>query len=197
MIRLTPKSPSKGLKKTPLKRKPFKRKSPKHISTLQGADPNGNKTWIQTALLVDKIFSKQNSPKRKAPKLDPLDILFSEYIRKRAIKRCGGCERCLTPKFDMAKDDGTIFPAWQHLQNSHFFGRTDKATRFDEDNCAGLCGACHMYLEHHPHEHDAWFRRYLGDDKFELLLARNRQMGKPDKKMLTIYYQQQIKLLDN
>jgi hypothetical protein len=32
MIRLTPKSPSKGLKKTPLKRKPFKRKPPTKIT---------------------------------------------------------------------------------------------------------------------------------------------------------------------
>jgi hypothetical protein len=141
-------------------------------------------------------FLTKTPPKKRKTPLDPLDVLFSEFIRKRAIKRCGGCERCLTPKFDIVKDNGNVFPAWQFLQNSHFFGRTDKSTRFDEDNCAGLCGACHMYLEHHPHEHDAWFRQYLGDEKFELLLSRNRQREKPDKKILTIYYQSKIKELD-
>jgi hypothetical protein len=174
MIRTTPKEPSKGLKRTPLKRKPFKRKPPKKMA-----------------------FLTKTPPKRKTPKLDPLDILFSEFIRKRAIKRCGGCERCLTPKFDIVKDDGTIFPAWKFLQNSHFFGRTDKSTRFDEDDCAGLCGACHMYLEHHPHYHDEWFKQHLGEQVFELLLGRNRVMGKPDKKALTLYYQTKIKELQN
>ena len=73
-----------------------------------------------------------------------LDSLFSEYIRKRAISKVGGCERCLTPKFDIQKDNGDIFPAWKQLQCSHFIGRSKKSTRLDEDNCIGICGACHF-----------------------------------------------------
>jgi hypothetical protein len=129
-------------------------------------------------------FLTKTPPKRRYLKLDPLDILFSEFIRKRAIERVGGCERCLTPH------------KWQDLQCSHFFGRTDKSTRWDEENCIGACGGCHMYLEHHPHYHDEWFKQHLGEQAFELLLSRNRVMGKPDKKALTLYYQTKIKELD-
>lgn len=176
MIHINPKPNFIGLKRATLKRKPPKprKKTPQKSSELLKKPPK----------------------KRKPGKLDPLDILFSEFIRRRAIKRVGGCERCLTPKFDVVKDDGTIFPAWKSLQDSHFWGRTDKSTRWDSENSAGLCGGCHLYLEHHPHEHDTWFRQHLGETEFALLEARHRiTYPKPDKKLLTIYYQQKIKEL--
>ena len=118
-------------------------------------------------------------------KLDELDILFSKFIRMRAVKRCGGCEKCLTPH------------KWQDLQCSHFFGRADKSTRWDEANGKGTCGGCHLYLDSHPLYHVQWMEQFLGEKEFELLQSRNRQMGKPDKKMLTLYYQQEIKKLEN
>ena len=32
-------------------------------------------------------------------------------------------------------------------QNSHFWGRGNSATRYDPENCDGVCGGCHMRHE--------------------------------------------------
>lgn len=100
-------------------------------------------------------------------KIDPLDKLFSEYIRKRAVKNCGGCEFCGKHK------------EWKELQCSHFFGRRHKNTRWHPDNAAGLCFACHMRLGEDPAVHTQWFKDKLGLDKFfELsILARSDGHG--------------------
>ena len=170
MIRLEPKVKSKGIKRTPLKRKP----------------PIAKGKFIK----IDESKSRgviRTPPKRKGLRIriDPLDSLVSEYVRKRAVMRVGGCEKCLKPY------------RWQDLQCSHFFGRKDKATRFDDTNLAGLCFYCHNHFHAFPLEHVQWFEQHLGKENFELLQGRNRIVGKPDKKMLTIYYQQEIKKLDN
>lgn len=124
-------------------------------------------------------------------KIDKLDKLFSEYIRKRAIKEAGGCERCLNPKYDIEKENG-IFPAWKQLQCSHFKGRARKSVRYDEDNAAGLCGGCHMYLTAHPDEHEAWFKERLGEEKFDLLICRSSRPQKVDKDLIYLYFKQKI-----
>ena len=125
-------------------------------------------------------------------KLDKLDVIFSEYIRKRAIKRVGGCERCLRPKADIQKDNGKMFPAWKQLQCSHFHGRSSKSVRWDEDNAAGLCGACHIRFGGHGEEHRQHFIEILGQEGFDLLNARESKPGKPDKELLWIYYKEQV-----
>jgi len=170
MIRLTPKPKSTGLKRTPLKRKP----------------PIAKGKFIK----IDESKSRgviRTPPKRKGLRIriDPLDSLVSEYVRKRAVMRVGGCEKCLKP-YD-----------WKDLQCSHFFGRKDKATRFDDTNLAGLCFYCHNHFHAFPLEHVQWFEQHLGKENFELLQGRNRILEKPDKKMLTLYYQQEIKKLEN
>ncbi len=112
-----------------------------------------------------------------------LDKLYSIYIRMRAIFRVGGCERCLTPKL-----------SWKQLQCSHFFGRARRSVRWDEENAVGLCGACHMYFTANPLEHTEWFKKHLGEEKFDLLNSRMRQTHpKPDQNLLLIYYQVKIK----
>ncbi len=121
---------------------------------------------------------------KQSPATKALDALFSIFIRMRAIKTAGGCERCLTRKTD-----------YKQLQCSHFIGRGSWSTRFDEDNAAGLCGGCHMYLEHHPLEHTEFFRKRLGD-KIDLLICRGRTPVKHlDIKMLTLYFKEKIKQL--
>ena len=111
------------------------------------------------------------------PKINPLDTMFSEVIRRRALFRVGGCERCLSPK-----------ASWRELQCSHHHGRSSKCVRWDVDNAAGLCAGCHMYLEHHPLEHVEFFRSYLGSEAYDLLSARSRvTWPKPDKQGLKLY----------
>lgn len=56
------------------------------------------------------------------------DQFFSKYIRERD-KICFLCR----------KNPAT--------QNSHFWGRANSATRYDPENCDGVCGGCHMRHE--------------------------------------------------
>jgi len=129
-------------------------------------------------------------------KLDKLDTLFSEFVRRRAIQSAGGCERCLTPKFSTVKDNGVPFPAYKTLQCSHYIGRSNHQTRWDEDDACGLCGACHIYFGHNPHEHEEFFKQRLGPVRFDLLQARARQTGCTDKNALTLYYKEKIRQLE-
>lgn len=116
-------------------------------------------------------------------RLDKLDIILSESIRRRAIKRSGGCERCLTPKID-----------YKQLQCCHFHGRSNKSVRWDEDNCVGLCMGCHIYLDSHPLEKVEFFKTLLGERDFALLNSRMRiTWPRPDKEALTLYYKEQIR----
>ena len=115
-------------------------------------------------------------------KIDPLDKLFSEFIRKRAMIRVHGCERCLAWK-----------ESWKQLQCSHFYGRSKRSVRFDEDNAIGICGACHLYLTAHPLEQVEFFKTRLGERGFDMLNSRMRRMEKIDRKLLELYYQNKIK----
>ncbi len=128
-------------------------------------------------------------------KTDSLDKLFRDFIRKRAIQRAGGCERCLTPKFDIQKDNGDVLPDYKQLQCSHFKGRGAHSARFDDENAVGVCGACHLYLGGNPPEHVEFFKRLLGD-RYDLLLARARDTSKIDKEAIKLYLQAKIKELE-
>jgi len=110
-----------------------------------------------------------------------LDILFSEYVRKRAILRCGGCERCLTWKAD-----------YKQLQCSHFHSRRKQSTRHDELNGNGFCFGCHQYFGENRNEYEAWLKNHIGEREFDLLTARACQIGKPDKKLIEIYLKARI-----
>lgn len=114
-----------------------------------------------------------------------MDRLFSEFIRKRAIVRVHGCERCGAGKV-----------SYKELQCSHYWGRIKKSTRWDEDDAAGLCGGCHMHLEQHPLIHTQWFKEYLGQEAFEYLAARALKPAKPDLNLIAIYLQEKIALLE-
>lgn len=122
-----------------------------------------------------------------------MDALFSEYIRKRAVQRAGGCERCGSQKYDIEKDNGSVFPSWKQLQCSHFHGRNSKMVRWDPDNACGLCGACHMYLEHHPIEHVKFYMELIGEPAFTLLEIRSRQVGRPDINAIWLWLKQELK----
>ena len=67
-------------------------------------------------------------------RLKPADIVFSRLIRKRDGWRC---IRCKTQ----------YEPPTQALHCSHFWGRSNKKTRFDPRNCDALCYGCHRLWE--------------------------------------------------
>ena len=124
-----------------------------------------------------------------------LDELFREDIRKRAIKEAGGCERCLSPKYDKIKENGDIFPAWKQLDTAHFIPRGNYHIRWDEDNAAGLCGGCHRAIDDDFTKKDEFVKTRLGD-RFELLQGRQHQTGKVDRNAIYLYLLDQLKKLD-
>ena len=106
-------------------------------------------------------------------KLEPLDKLFSQYIRLRDKV----CQRCGSSR---------------GLQTSHFIGRSNKAVRWDEDNACALCFGCHQYFTSHPLEHVEFWKQRLGD-RFDLLQCRAREVGRVDKEAIALYLNVKIK----
>ena len=119
---------------------------------------------------------------------DKLDKLCSGYIRRRDFLRFGGCART-------EANHQTVFTSYKQLQWAHCFGRKALIVRWDEDNGAGLCGGCHMYLDAHHREKEAFFKKLLGDDAFRNLEIRaewNVGQKKTDVAWLTIYFKKLI-----
>jgi len=114
-------------------------------------------------------------------KIDKLDTLFSEFIRRRAIQRVHGCERCLQGKV-----------SWKDLQTAHFHGRRKKSVRWDSDNAAGFCGGCHMYLDSQAVEKVEFFKNLLRDN-FDLLQSRARTPARfIDRNAIELYLKNEI-----
>ena len=131
-------------------------------------------------------------------KIDKIDKLASQSTRMRAIKRVHGCEKCLRPKFDIQKENGDIFPAWQQLYCAHLIPRTRRSVRYDPENLVGLCYHCHRLIDNDHIEKERFCLELLGEEEYNKLKGRMRQTHpKPDEALLTIYYTQQIKELDN
>ncbi len=110
-------------------------------------------------------------------KITPLDALFSRYIR---LKADGVCEYCGLTK---------------RLECSHFHGRRKAITRYDEENVAALCLSCHQYLGEHPNLHDAWFRKRLGSERYEMLNIRAQKIEPVDKEALKLELKEKIEAL--
>jgi len=130
----------------------------------------------------------------KKPKTDRqrqakhLDDLFSKYIRRRAMQRAGGCERCGTAKL-----------SYKELQAAHFHSRRKHTTRWDERNAVGLCGGCHTHLDSHIDAKREFARKLLGDEEYERLyvLAEMTTKQSPiDYTLIEIYLKQKIKELE-
>ena len=130
-------------------------------------------------------------------RIDKLDALFSEFIRRRAILRTGGCERCLSLKYDIQKDNGSIFPAWKQLDCAHLISRWHKSIRWDEDAALGLCGGCHLWIDHEAEEKLELLKSKIGEEGYEMLQHRSRQIGKPDEAAIELYLQVKIQEVED
>lgn len=93
---------------------------------------------------------------------DPLDALFSQYIRLRDA-RCMVCRRW--------------FP-FEKLQCSHFFSRRHVGTRWDEKNACAKCFTCHQRMGGNPVLFAEWIERYLGRAEYERLRVRAHKVTK-------------------
>ena len=128
---------------------------------------------------------------RKTPKTDRqrqekrLDDLFSRYIRKRAMQRVGGCERCKTLK-----------RSYKELQAAHFHSRRKHTTRWDIRNSVGLCGGCHQYIDSNKEAKIAFEIECLGEEEYERLyvLAEMTTKQSPvDCNLVELYLKQLLK----
>jgi hypothetical protein len=87
------------------------------------------------------------------------DQLFSKWVRER--------------------DETCFFCPNKATQNSHFWGRANSATRYDPENCDGVCGGCHM---RHEGNKQGLYREkkiaQLGLKGYEALEKRGRSIMK-------------------
>lgn len=140
-------------------------------------------------------MAKLGQKKLKGKSLEKvLDELFSELIRRRAIQRAGGCERCGSQKFDRDNNSGSTLVDWKQLQCSHVIGRNNRKVRWDPRNAYGLCAGCHIYLEHQPVEHAEFAKFRLGDE-YDLLIASASSRGKVDKELIYLYLKQELEAI--
>lgn len=129
--------------------------------------------------------------------IDKLDVLFSEYIRKRAVINMGGCEYCGKLFYDKPKENGGVLPAWRQLDCSHFIGRRKRSTRYDPDNAIGTCSHCNrFYLPEHPFEHTEFFRKRLGSARLEQLIIKGNTIVKIDKETVEADLKEKLRLLE-
>lgn len=89
------------------------------------------RTPLRSVSLKPKPAKRPSKLKDNGPKLWSMkkaDLAFSHYIRDRDKKTCFFCGKVGS-------------------QNSHFWGRGNKGTRYDPENCDYVCGGCHMRHE--------------------------------------------------
>jgi hypothetical protein len=131
----------------------------------------------KTAKTMRRITAKQRI-------LACLDRLASEFIRKRAMLRWHGCERCHQAKV-----------SYKELEWAHYKHRNN-AVRWDESNAAGLCHDCHHYLDTHPKEKEAFFLELLGQEEYDRINLRAQIIVRDadmDFKLIEIYLKEKTK----
>ena len=102
-----------------------------------------------------KVKERKTDRRRQEKRLDDL---FSLIIRKRAMQRVGGCERCKA-----------LRQSHKELQTAHFHSRRKHTTRWDIRNSVGLCGGCHQYLDSNKEAKIAFEIECLGEEEYERL----------------------------
>ena len=99
---------------------------------------------------------------------DNCDRMFSLLVRAQAGGRCERCGRA------------------GRLECSHFHGRRKRSTRWDFGNCAALCYSCHRRFTENPAEHVEWFRKRLGQKRFDALTLRANLGRAPDRALVSL-----------
>ena len=116
-------------------------------------------------------------------KIDPLDTLFSKYIK---LKAGGVCEYC----------GKTPSPQGYHCHHG-VAGRRYLNTRWEEDNCAALCLNCHNLFGDFASINKTFFEKKIGTKRYEELeiIARTyHKMSKDRKETIKASLKEKIKL---
>ena len=118
-------------------------------------------------------------------KIDKLDKLFSDYIK---LKAGGVCEYCgQSPN-----------PMGYHCHHG-VAGRRYLNTRWEEDNCAALCLACHNLMSDFASINQGFFIKRIGSKRYEELeiIARTyHKMTEERREEIKVKLQEKILLLE-
>ncbi len=118
-------------------------------------------------------------------KIDKLDVLFSKYIKLKAQGKCAYCGQ-------YAKPQG------YHCHHG-VAGRRYLNTRWEEDNCAALCMACHNLLSDFASINKEFFEKRIGTERYEELeiIARTyNKMTEERKADITLSLKEKIKEIE-
>jgi len=114
-------------------------------------------------------------------KISPADREFSIYIRTRDKWKCRRCGKY--------QEGG--------LQCSHFWGRGNKGTRFEPDNCDALCYGCHSLWESNKQGANRDFKlKQLGEARYKSLEIQAHTPTKVDEKLVRMWVKQEMKKLE-
>lgn len=136
---------------------------------------------------------KKNSslPKKNGGGVDlvkKLDRVFAYYIRLRDIMP-NGMGKCISC--------GKIKP-YMELDCGHFYGRTNMATRFDEDNCNGECRGCNRASSDHLIFYQENLIKKIGIARFSSLREKAHSTKKweaEELQRMIDYYSKEVKRL--
>lgn len=131
---------------------------------------------------------KKRKPKCKTDLVKRLDKIFALYIRLRD---------CMPNGFGRCISCGKIKP-YRELDCGHFFGRSNMATRFDEDNCSAECQGCNRASSDHLIYYQENLIRKIGVARFSTLKERAHSIKKCDDeelKHMILHYTNEVKRL--
>ena len=99
-------------------------------------------------------------------KRDKFDKVFSDYIRTRDKWTCVRC--------------GRYYPEGMRggLHCSHFYGRANKAVRWDEKNADSHCYGCHQFFGANPELFREWKLNSMGEKEYKALRRRSQEVKK-------------------
>jgi hypothetical protein len=118
-----------------------------------------------------------------------LDVLFSQYIRRRNADQLGRvkCFTCGVEKH------------WKEQQAGHFQSRSHHSTRWDEVNVQVQCVKCNMYRQGEQYKFGMYLDQRFGDGTAEELEYRAKtivKLNRIDYEESIERYKQKIRELD-
>ena len=118
-----------------------------------------------------------------------LDVLFSQYIRRRNADHLGRvkCFTCGVEKH------------WKEQQAGHFQSRSHHSTRWDEVNVQVQCVKCNMFRQGEQYKFGIYLDQTFGDGTAEELEQRAKtivKLNRVDYEEAIERYKQKIRELD-
>ena len=141
-------------------------------------------------MIYIKKKKKSSLPKKNGgvDLVKKLDRVFAYYIRLRDIMP-NGMGKCISC--------GKIKP-YRELDCGHFYGRTNMATRFDEDNCNGECRGCNRASSDHLIFYQENLIKKIGIARFSSLREKAHSTKKweaEELQRMIDYYTKEVKRL--